>query len=76
MVCHRAGKEWRSVGKLPCGAAERELGRSCSRSREGRVPKRNTSWRHSLFRFLIENEFNIYSIQTNMNLERAWSTDC
>lgn len=54
---------------------------SMQRSREGRwggatvgsreecVPKKNISRRQRLFHFLIENEFNIYSIQTNVNLE-------
>lgn len=39
-------------------------------------PRKNISRRQRLFHFLIENEFNISSIQTNMNLEGAWRTDC
>lgn len=68
VVCSRA-KRVCCFGKP---AVQRgELGRSYKEC----VPKKNISGRQRLFHFLIENEFSIYSIQTNMNLEGAWRTD-
>lgn len=71
VVCSRAKRVCWS-GNLLCSGAERRAGVEL----QEHVPKKNISRRQRLFHFLIENELNIYSIQTNMNLEGAWRTDC